>query len=88
MPTRRKRTIDPPRVVACDFIVHEQHGVGQFIELAQRTVGGATREYVVVEYAASKRGQPPDRLYVPTDQPDQITGTWVVNHPVFIALGR
>ncbi len=73
MPTRRKRTIDPLALAPGDFIVHEQHGVGQFIELAQRTVGSATREYVVVEYAASKRGQPPDRLYVPTDQLDQIT---------------
>ena len=73
MPTRRKRTIDPLSLSPGDFIVHEQHGVGQFIELAQRTVGGSTREYVVVEYAASKRGQPPDRLYVPTDQLDQIT---------------
>lgn len=73
MPTRRKRTIDPLALSPGDFIVHEQHGVGQFIELAQRSVGGATREYVVVEYAASKRGQPPDRLYVPTDQLDQIT---------------
>jgi len=36
-------------------------------------VSGATREYVVLEYAASKRGQPPDRLYVPTDQLDQVT---------------
>lgn len=73
MPTRRKRTIDPLSLSPGDFIVHEQHGVGQFIELAQRTVGGSTREYVVVEYAAGKRGQPPDRLYVPTDQLDQIT---------------
>ena len=73
MPTRRKRTIDPLQLSPGDYIVHEQHGVGQFIELAQRSVGGATREYVVVEYAASKRGQPPDRLYVPTDQLDQIT---------------
>ncbi|HAM20731.1 MAG TPA: transcription-repair coupling factor [Actinobacteria bacterium] len=73
MPARRKRTIDPLQLSPGDYIVHEQHGVGQFIELAQRSVGGATREYVVVEYAASKRGQPPDRLYVPTDQLDQIT---------------
>lgn len=73
MPTRRKRAIDPLSLKPGDYIVHEQHGVGQFVELAQRTVGGATREYVVVEYAPSKRGQPPDRLYVPTDQLDQVT---------------
>jgi transcription-repair coupling factor (superfamily II helicase) len=39
----------------------------------QRTVAGATREYLVLEYAAAKRGQPADRLYVPTDQLDQVT---------------
>src|SRR5207302_1063992 len=39
----------------------------------QRTVQGATREYLVVEYAPARRGQPGDRLYVPTDQLDQVT---------------
>ena len=56
-----------------DFVVHEQHGVGRYVEMAQRTVQGATREYLVLEYASSKRGQPADRLYVPTDQLDQVT---------------
>jgi transcription-repair coupling factor (superfamily II helicase) len=36
-------------------------------------VAGATREYLVIEYAPSKRGQPPDRLYLPTDQLDEVT---------------
>ncbi|WP_353827162.1 transcription-repair coupling factor [Agromyces sp. SYSU T0242] len=31
------------------------------------------REYVVLEYAASKRGQPGDRLYVPMDQLDLLS---------------
>ncbi|HEX8631549.1 MAG TPA: transcription-repair coupling factor, partial [Catenuloplanes sp.] len=43
------------------------------VELVQRTVNGADREYLVIEYAASKRGQPGDRLYVPTDQLDQLS---------------
>ncbi|WP_435835807.1 CarD family transcriptional regulator, partial [Streptomyces albidoflavus] len=30
---------------------HEQHGVGRYIEMVQRTVQGATREYLLVEYA-------------------------------------
>ena len=34
---------------------------------------GATREYLVIEYAPAKRGQPGDRLFVPTDQLDQVT---------------
>ena len=41
--------------------------------MVQRAVAGAEREYLVLEYAASKRGQPPDRLFVPTDQLDLVT---------------
>jgi len=73
MPTRRKRQIDPLELRAGDYVVHEQHGVGRYVEMAQRTVQGATREYLLLEYGASKRGAPPDRLYVPTDQLDQVT---------------
>ena len=56
-----------------DYVVHEQHGVGRYVELVQRVVAGASREYLVIEYAASKRGQPGDRIYVPTDSLEQIT---------------
>jgi len=73
MPSRRRRAIDPLQLAAGDLVVHEQHGVGRYVEMSQRTVGDATREYLVIEYAASRRGQPPDRLYVPTDQLDQVT---------------
>ncbi|MFL6001370.1 MAG: transcription-repair coupling factor [Nocardioides sp.] len=73
MPTRRKRQIDPLELTAGDYVVHEQHGVGRFVEMRQREVGGATREYLVLEYGASKRGGPPDRLYVPADALDQVT---------------
>jgi transcription-repair coupling factor (superfamily II helicase) len=41
--------------------------------MKQREVGGATREYLVLEYGASKRGGPADRLYVPADALDQVT---------------
>ncbi|MEU1088258.1 transcription-repair coupling factor [Streptomyces sp. NPDC005892] len=73
MPARRRKTIDPLTLEAGDYIVHEQHGVGRYIEMVQRTVQGATREYLLVEYAAAKRGQPGDRLYIPTDQLEQVT---------------
>ena len=73
MPSRRRAQVDPLSLRPGDFVVHEQHGVGRFVEMTARTVGGATREYLVLEYAASKRGQPADRLYVPTDQLDQVT---------------
>ncbi|MER7758568.1 transcription-repair coupling factor [Streptomyces sp. NPDC097619] len=73
MPTRRRKTIDPLTLEAGDHIVHEQHGVGRYLEMVQRTVQGATREYLLVEYAPAKRGQPGDRLYIPTDQLEQVT---------------
>ncbi|MFN8195882.1 MAG: transcription-repair coupling factor [Nocardioidaceae bacterium] len=73
MPARRKRQIDPLELKAGDYVVHEQHGVGRFVEMRQREVHGATREYLVLEYGASKRGGPPDRLFVPADSLDQVT---------------
>jgi transcription-repair coupling factor (superfamily II helicase) len=73
LPSRRRHVVDPLQLTARDYVVHEQHGVGRYVEMVQRTVAGATREYLVIEYAASKRGQPGDRLYVPTDQLDQVT---------------
>src|SRR5699024_9471312 len=44
-----------------------------YVQMAQRAVAGATREYLVIEYAPSKRGQPGDRVYVPMDALDQVT---------------
>jgi transcription-repair coupling factor (superfamily II helicase) len=73
LPSRRRNQVDPLQLRLGDYVVHEQHGVGKFVEMVQRTVGGATREYLLLEYGASKRGQPADRLFVPTDQLDQIT---------------
>ncbi|MGZ4597314.1 MAG: transcription-repair coupling factor, partial [Actinomycetes bacterium] len=73
MPSRRRNTVDPLQLKTGDYVVHEQHGVGRYIEMIQRTVQGATREYLLIEYAPSKRGQPGDRLFVPTDQLDQVT---------------
>ncbi|MEI6404891.1 MAG: transcription-repair coupling factor [Actinomycetes bacterium] len=73
LPSRRKAMIDPLSLKAGDYIVHDQHGVGRYVEMQQRTVQGATREYLVVEYSASKRGQRGDRLYIPTDQLDHVT---------------
>ncbi|GAB94027.1 transcription-repair coupling factor (superfamily II helicase) [Kineosphaera limosa] len=73
MPSRRRNQVDPLSLRPGDHVVHEQHGVGRFVQMMQRTVQGATREYLVLEYAPSKRGQPGDRLFVPTDQLDQVT---------------
>ncbi|WP_420180544.1 transcription-repair coupling factor [Paenarthrobacter sp. TA1.8] len=79
MPSKRRNAVDPLQLHAGDFVVHEQHGIGRFVELIQRKVTGTSssdaglREYLVLEYAPSKRGAPGDRLFVPTDQLDQVT---------------
>ena len=81
VPARRsRRSVDPLSLHPGDLVVHAQHGIGRFVELMRRGVGSArsaaspaTREYVVIEYAPSKRGRPGDRLLVPTDSLDQVT---------------
>ncbi|MFC4945690.1 transcription-repair coupling factor [Pseudonocardia sp. GCM10023141] len=71
--TRRRNAVDLVTLKPGDHVVHSQHGIGKFVEMRERTVSGATREYLVLEYASSKRGQPADRLFVPTDALDEIS---------------
>ncbi len=73
MPSKRKQAVDPLELRAGDFVVHEQHGIGRYVEMVQRTIGGLTREYLVIEYAPAKRGQPGDRVFVPTDTLEQVS---------------
>ncbi|MQA62689.1 MAG: transcription-repair coupling factor [Actinophytocola sp.] len=73
MPSRRRNAVDPLALKPGDYVVHDQHGIGKFVEMVQRTVTGATREYLLLEYASSKRGHPGDRLFVPTDQLDEVS---------------
>jgi transcription-repair coupling factor (superfamily II helicase) len=71
---KRRNTVDPLALTAGDLVVHDQHGIGRFVEMTERTVGGARREYLVLEYASSKRGQGvTDKLYVPMDSLDQLS---------------
>nr|WP_221447003.1 transcription-repair coupling factor [Microbacterium thalassium] len=78
--SRRRNVVDPLQLTPGDFVVHATHGIGRFVELIQREVssGGRNpvktqREYLVLEYAPSKRGYPGDKLFVPTDQLDQLS---------------
>jgi transcription-repair coupling factor (superfamily II helicase) len=71
--TKRRNAVDLVTLKPGDYVVHSQHGIGKFVEMRERTVSGATREYLVLEYASSKRGQPADRLFVPTDALDEIS---------------
>ncbi|RBQ00013.1 transcription-repair coupling factor [Bifidobacterium xylocopae] len=74
---RRRKAIDLTELKPGDYVVHEAHGIGRFLGMRQRQVGlkasKGTREYLVLEYAPSKRGGPADRLFVPADQLDQVS---------------
>ncbi len=71
---KRRNTVDPLALTAGDLVVHDQHGIGRFVEMTERTVGGARREYLVLEYSSGKRGRnETDKLYVPMDSLDQLS---------------
>lgn len=70
---KRRNVVDPLALTAGDLVVHDQHGIGRFVEMTERVIGGARREYLVLEYASSKRGGGTDKLYVPMDSLDQLS---------------
>ena len=76
-PAKRRNRVDPLALKAGDFVVHETHGIAKFVKMAERTIqaGDETsrREYIVLEYAPSKRGQPGDQLWVPMDSLDMLS---------------
>jgi transcription-repair coupling factor (superfamily II helicase) len=50
-----------------DYVVHRQHGVARYAGMVTRTVNGASRDYLLLEY----RGD--DKLYLPSDQIEVLT---------------
>jgi transcription-repair coupling factor (superfamily II helicase) len=45
-----------------DYVVHEQHGIGQFQGIQTLKVGGIERDYLLLKYRGT------DKLYIPIDQ--------------------
>ena len=88
---RRGAAVDPLTLKRGDYVVHEIHGIGRFLELVSRKsgVGGNQheREYLLVEYAPSKRGQSNDTIYVPTDHLDLLTRYVGGEAPVLSRMG-
>ncbi|MGY1783760.1 transcription-repair coupling factor [Geodermatophilus sp. SYSU D00698] len=87
MPARRRNAVDLVQLQPGDLVVHEQHGIGRYVEMVSRTVHGGQRDYLIVEYAPGKRNQPPDRLFVPTDSLDQLTRYVGGEQPALSKLG-
>jgi transcription-repair coupling factor (superfamily II helicase) len=50
-----------------DYVVHRQHGVARYTGMVTRTVNGAARDYLLLQY----RGD--DKLYLPSDQIEALT---------------
>jgi transcription-repair coupling factor (superfamily II helicase) len=50
-----------------DLVVHEQHGIGRFVEMVQMKVDGVTKDYLKLAYAGT------DCLYVPATQLDMVS---------------
>jgi len=49
-----------------DYVVHHQHGVARYGGMVTRSIGGAERDYLLLEYRGG------DKLYVPSDQVDAV----------------
>ena len=49
-----------------DYVVHHSHGVARYGGMVKRSMGGAERDYLMLEYRGG------DRLYVPSDQIDLV----------------
>ncbi|MDQ1361180.1 MAG: hypothetical protein QOJ44_1557, partial [Acidimicrobiaceae bacterium] len=50
-----------------NYVVHRQHGVAKYGGMVTRTMGGSTRDYLLLEYRGG------DKLYLPTDQIELLT---------------
>ena len=63
---RRSSAQELDDLAAGDFVVHRHHGVGRYCGMVNRSIGGVSRDYLLVEYRGG------DKLYVPTDQVDAV----------------
>ena len=64
-----------------NYVVHRQHGVALYGGMVTRTMGGATRDYLLLEYRGG------DRLYLPTDQIELLTPYAGGDSPTINRLG-
>ncbi len=50
-----------------DYVVHLDHGIGRYLGMVRKTIGGVEREYLEIEYASA------DRLFVPVQQANRVS---------------
>jgi len=49
-----------------DFVVHQNHGIGEYLGIETKTILGITRDYIRIKYKGD------DLLYVPSEQLDHV----------------
>jgi len=49
-----------------DYVVHENHGIGQYIGIEKLKIDNVTKDYLHIKYSGN------DKLFIPTDQLDMI----------------
>lgn len=70
---KRKKDSNLQRILAYadlsvgDFVVHETHGIGQYVGMSSLTVEGVRRDFLKIRYAGT------DMLYLPCEQLDKIS---------------
>ena len=64
-----------------NYVVHYQHGVGQYEGMVKRSIGGVERDYLLLAYKGG------DKLYIPSDQIDSIRQYVGGEAPVLHRLG-
>ena len=50
-----------------DFVVHEIHGIGQYMGIQNLKVDGVSRDYITIRYAGT------DKLFLPIEKMDMVT---------------
>ena len=55
------------KLVAGDLVVHVDHGIARYVGMTQREYGGATKEYLQLDFAGD------DKIFLPADMIGRIT---------------
>ena len=64
-----------------DIVVHAVHGIGRYVGMEHRSVGGSERDYLVLAYDQG------DKLYLPSEQVELISRYVGGEHPKLSRLG-
>ncbi|MGI6202786.1 MAG: transcription-repair coupling factor [Eubacteriales bacterium] len=65
--SRQERILSYADLEPGDYVVHVNHGIGQYIGMESVTVDGFTRDYLKIKYAGT------DMLYIPCNQLESIS---------------